>query len=73
MREEASDMKLPGFTAEASVYKRTPDYFGTGSADSHAGTVAPASIDACFEYAAECALGMGLACYYVYACIAGAS
>lgn len=42
MKEKARDVKLPGFTAEASVYKRSSDYFSTGSADSHAGTVVPA-------------------------------
>ena len=72
MKEKASEMKLPGFTAEASVYKRSSDYFGTGSADSQSGTVAPASIDACYQFGAECLLGMGLACVLALACTAGA-
>jgi len=35
-------MNIPGFTAEASIYKARSDYFSTGSADSHGSAVVPA-------------------------------
>ena len=35
-------MNIPGFTAEASVYRTQRDYLGNGFADSHSGTVIPA-------------------------------
>jgi hypothetical protein len=35
-------MNIPGFTAEASVYRASSDYFGAGFADSHGGAVIPA-------------------------------
>ena len=35
-------MNIPGFTAEASVYRAGSEYVGSGFADSHCGGVVPA-------------------------------
>lgn len=32
-------MNIPGFTAEASVYRASRDFFGSGSADLHSGVI----------------------------------
>ena len=51
-------MNIPGFTAEASVYRASHDYLGTGSADLQGGAVIPAiprcsNCDDLLEYCAE--------------------
>ena len=53
-----SKRNLPGFTAEASLFKMSGGYCQTGhSADSHAGTVVPAIpfCDNCDEILDRCA------------------
>lgn len=51
-------MNIPGFTAEASVYRASSDYLGTGFANSHGGAVIPAiprceNCDDLLDYCAE--------------------
>jgi hypothetical protein len=66
-------MNIPGFTAEASVYKARSDYFGAGSADSHGGAVIPAIpfCDNCDEILDRCAETGGRPRAVCHACAVG--